>query len=107
MTADSSIQNRSDFEGSFDPFAEPRGMSVGWDASNLPTNSGSKTDGKDQVETGRVDGDQTTELSNHTEMPADSYPEVDFDPFPEPRTVPTNWNVSALLKAENSEIGKK
>ena len=107
MTADSNKQKRSDFEGSFDPFAEPRGMSVGWDASNLPTNSGSKTRGKDQVVTGRVDGDRTTDLSNHMETSADLYPEADFDPFPEPRTVPTNWNVSALLKTEHSVIGKK
>ena len=97
MTDDSRKQNKSDMEPSFDQFAEPRGMSMGWDFSNLPTNSGSKTNGKDQVEF-RPRGDtQTPDELNPTETRSGPHTEVDFDPFPEPRTVPTNWNVSDLL----------
>jgi len=97
MTDDSSKHNPSNFESSFDQFAEPKAMSVGWDLSSLPTNSGSKANGKEQVESQRIGGDRTTDTSIHTETTADLYPDVDFDPFPEPRTVPANWNVSALL----------
>ena len=97
MTDDSSKHNPSNFESSFDQFAEPKAMSVGWDLSNLLTNSGSKTNGEDRVESRRIDVNRTTDPSIHTETPADHYPDVDFDPFPEPRTVPVNWNVSALF----------
>ena len=97
MTADPSKHKKPNLESSFDQFAEPRTMSVGWDLSNLPTKSGSKTNSKDQVETLGADGDQTSDMSAHPETPSDPYPDVEFDPFPEPRTVPANWNVSALL----------
>lgn len=97
MTAESSKKNQSNYESRFDQFSEPRGMSMGWDFSNLPTNSGSKTNGKDQVEF-RPRGDtQTSDESNPTETRSGPHTEVYFDPFPEPRTVPTNWNVSDLL----------
>jgi len=97
MTADPSKNNKSNFEWSIDQFSEPKAMSVGWDLSNLPINSGSKTNSTDQVETRGSDGDQTTDISAHPETPFDPHPDVDFDRFPEPRTVPANWNVSALL----------
>ena len=97
MKTDSSKQSNSDYELKADQFAEPRGMSVGWDLSNLPTNSGSKANGKDLFETRQADGDQTTDMSVHADASAENHLEVDIEPFPEPRTVPTNWNVSALL----------
>ena len=97
MKTDSSKQNNSDYELKADQFAEPRGMSVGWDLSNLPTNSGSKANGKDLFETRQADGDQTPDMSAHADTSTEYHPDVDIDPFPVPRTVPTNWNVSALL----------
>lgn len=92
-----SNQSNSDSKWDFDPFAEPKGMSVGWDLSNLPTDSGSRTNGKDLFETQPADSDRTTDVSEHAEPADHVHPEVEFDPFPEPRTVPANWDVSALL----------
>lgn len=97
MTTDPRKHNKSNFKWSLDQFSEPKAMSVGWDLSNLPTNSGSKTNSTDQVETRGEDGDPTSDMSAHTETPSGPHLDVDFDPFPEPRTVPANWNVSALL----------
>ncbi len=97
MKTVSSNHNKSDSEWDFDPFAEPKGMSVGWDLSNLPTNSESKTNGKDLSEARPADSDQTTDVSAPADSADEFHPEVEFDPFPEPRTVPTNWDVSALL----------
>lgn len=97
MKPDSSQQNKSESDWKDDQFAEPRAMSVGWDPSGLTANSGSKANGKDLLESRRTDENQTPELSAHADAATEYHPEVDIDPFPEPRTVPTNWNVSALL----------
>jgi hypothetical protein len=97
MTDDSRKQNQSNMGSNYDQFADPRGMSMGWDLSNLPTNSGSKTNGRDNIETHCIDEIETSEPSSQMEEQGEHHPEADFDPFPEPRTVPTNWNVSALI----------
>jgi hypothetical protein len=96
MTADSSEQSQPENEVKFDKFAEPKAMSVGWDLSNLPSNPGSETSGKILFETQQAGRDQTTNASGREDAAIDPHPDVDFDPFPEPRTVPTKWNVSAL-----------
>lgn len=97
MKTVSSNPNKSDSEWDFDPFAEPKGMSVGWDLSNLPTNSQSKTNGRDLTENLPAGSDQTSDTTANAESAVETHPEAEFDPFPEPRTVPANWDVSALV----------
>ena len=112
MTSDSSKHNKADPECDFDPFAEPKAMSVGWVLSGFPAFSGAKTNGgslrktpknspprtgTELAESGQANPVQSSGVPAFTDTQTETQPEVDFDPFPEPRTVPANWNVSALL----------
>ena len=75
----------------FEPFPEPQTMSSGWDLSNFSPPPAVKSSGKSES-TAHQSG-----LSISISHSSETHPAVEFDPFPEPRTVPANWNVSALF----------
>jgi hypothetical protein len=75
----------------FEPFPEPQTMSSGWDLSNFTSPPVVKSNGKSEAMS------HQNSLSMSSSHSSETHLAVEFDPFPEPRTVPANWNVSALI----------
>lgn len=90
MTREIKFEGGQDPQPSSESFMEPRTIPKKWDVSafKLPeTSSGSGS-------AGQSDESDTSES-------ADTYEgdgmETTLDPFPQPRTVPGNWDVSDLI----------
>jgi hypothetical protein len=90
------MTRRSEIEGAQDPqqksesFMEPRTIPKNWDVSAFESpETTSRDDSHEQPQesdaaegTGSAEGDET---------------KATFDPFPQPRTIPGNWEVSDLV----------
>ena len=75
---------------SSEPFMEPRTIPKNWDVSAFETQeTSSREDSAGQVE----ESDSIPKTDNFE----GEGPDADFDPFPEPRTVPGQWDVSDLV----------
>lgn len=90
------MTKKMDMEGQFDPqissesFMEPRTIPKNWDVStfDLPVTSSTASSGNSagEQETKAAAGSYDSDGTNTA-----------FDPFPQPRTVPGNWDVSNLM----------
>ena len=90
------MTKKLDIKGKFDPgnssesFKEPRTIPKNWDVSTFDSQITSSTTSS---------GNSAGELETHAAGgPSDSEgTNTAFDPFPQPRTVPGNWDVSDLI----------
>jgi hypothetical protein len=89
MTRNSEMDGTQAPQQKSESFMEPRTIPKNWDVSAFETPEFSPTDGSFESgeptlseEGGSSDGDET---------------KANFDPFPQPRTVPGNWEVSDLV----------
>jgi hypothetical protein len=90
------MTKKMDMEGKFDPktssesFKEPRTIPKNWDVSTFDSQVTSSTtisgNSAGELETPAATGSNDSEGTNTA-----------FDPFPQPRTVPGNWDVSDLI----------
>ena len=75
---------------SSDPFIEPRTIPKNWDVSAFePQETSSREDSAGQVE----ESDSMPKTDNYE----GEGPDAAFDPFPQPRTIPGQWDVSDLV----------
>jgi hypothetical protein len=62
----------------------------------VQTNSQTETE-KDFVVTTQAESNQVSGASIELNMPIEAQAKLEFDPFPEPRTMPVGWDLSELL----------
>ncbi len=91
MMTETNMSESNNTDRQFEPFPEPQTMSSGWDLSNFTAPPVVKSNGKSESISHQSGQSMSSSHSSET------HPAVEFDPFPEPRTVPANWNVSALF----------
>ena len=73
-----------------EPFKEPRTIPKNWDVSAFESQeTSSREESAGQAE--------ESDISPNTDNYEDEGAEAAFDPFPQPRTVPGNWDVSDLI----------
>jgi hypothetical protein len=90
MTTNFEIDGEQSPKPSSDPFMEPRTIPKNWDVSAFETQETSSRDSSaDQPSEPKTPEDTGTHEGEGTE--------ATFDPFPQPRTVPGNWDVSDLI----------
>ena len=77
-------------QSSSDSFLEPRTIPKNWDVSAFESQeTPSREDSADQVE----ESDSSPKTDNYEGEGTDTA----FDPFPQPRTIPGQWDVSDLV----------
>ena len=90
MTTKSEMDGKQPPQPSSKSFMEPRTIPKNWDVSAFESQeTSSREESAGQAE--------ESDISPNTDNYEDEGAEAAFDPFPQPRTVPGNWDVSDVI----------
>ena len=90
MTTNFEMDGEQTPKPSSDPFMEPRTIPKNWDVSAFESPG---TSSRDEP----ADKPDEPKAPDSTSIYEDDGAEANFDPFPQPRTGPGNWDVSDLI----------
>jgi hypothetical protein len=90
MTKVNDLDGKQAPQLSTDSFLEPRTIPKNWDVSAFESQGTSSRD----ESAGQA---EESDISPNTDNYEDEGAEAAFDPFPQPRTVPGQWDVSDLV----------
>jgi hypothetical protein len=92
MTAEVDSKNESTSGWHLGPFSQPRTFPGKWDLSAYQTTDPRSKDGHRSENPGSLDERDSASAASPAEDGSDWLPE----PFPEPRTFPSRWDMSEL-----------
>jgi hypothetical protein len=90
MTKEFKLEGEPDPRPSSDSFMEPRTIPKKWDVSAFESTDTSSRDGSTKPPSEPTTSDDTRTYDGEGS-------EATFEPFPKPRTVPGQWDVSDLI----------
>jgi hypothetical protein len=91
-------QSFDDMEGYEALFFEPRSISTQWDLSELLEPSQLQPrQGQATRQLGRSSPNGPSPASQDSDAPEHGKTDCEFEPFPEPRTMPSRWDMTELF----------